>query len=86
MIYIALVVENNSIFDFVLKKIIGYYERLNMIESYQYEQLWKVWANDLSRNLMHFYAILFSFVASFLYFSLSKLLEKIKKCYKRKFI
>ena len=86
MIYIALVVENNSIFDSVLKKIIGYYERLNMIESYQYEQLWKAWANDLSRNLMHFYAILFSFVASFLYFSLSKLLEKIKKCYKRKFL
>lgn len=70
MIYFALIIGNNNVFDYVLKKLIKYYEEQNLINSEQYEKLWDIWSNDLSRNLMYFFAIFYSFFATFIYFLL----------------
>lgn len=78
MTYIALVLGNNNVFDFVVKKLIKYYENNNMTESYQYEQLWIIWANDLSRNLMYLFAVFYSLLTTLIYFIISKIFRKKK--------
>ena len=79
MTYITLVLGNNNIFDFVVKKLIKHYENINMIESYQYEQLWSIWANDLSRNLMYLFAVFYSLLTTLIYFIFVKILRKKNK-------
>lgn len=76
MTYIALVLGNNNVFDFVVKELIKYYENNNMTESYQYEQLWIIWANDLSRNLMYLFAVFYSLLTTLIYFIISKIFRK----------
>ncbi len=78
MTYIALVLGNNNVFDFVVKELIKYYENNNMTESYQYEQLWIIWANDLSRNLMYLFAVFYSLLTTLIYFIISKIFRKKK--------
>ena len=79
MTYITLILGNNNIFDFVVKKLIKHYENINMIESYQYEQLWSIWANDLSRNLMYLFAVFYSLLTTLIYFIFVKILRKKNK-------
>ena len=79
MTYITLVLGNNNIFDFVVKKLIKHYENISMIESYQYEQLWSIWANDLSRNLMYLSAVFYSLLTTLIYFIFVKILIKKNK-------
>lgn len=79
MTYITLVLGNNNIFDFVVKKLIKHYENISMIESYQYEQLWSIWANDLSRNLMYLSAVFYSLLTTLIYFIFVKILRKKNK-------
>lgn len=79
MMYFALVLGNNKVFDFLITKIIKYYEIKNLIDSYQYEQLWDIWSNDLSRNLMYFYGLFYSLFASFFYFWITKIFYKFLK-------
>lgn len=74
--YIALVIGNNNVFDFTLIKLLKYCEYLNIIES---EQLWDIWSNDLSRNLMYFYAIFYSIVTSIFYYVLKKIFSLFEK-------
>ncbi len=76
MIYFALILGTNNVYDFVLLKLIYYYENHNLTETVQYEQLWNHWSNDLSRNLMYFGAIFYSLFASLLYVIFSKFIKK----------
>ena len=75
MTYFALIIGNNNVFDCALKKLFNYYEKRNMIESDQYEKLWTIWTNDLSRNLMYFFGFFYSFFATLVYFVGGKLLK-----------
>lgn len=79
MTYIALVFGNNNLFDFIVKKLFQYYEYNNLTESYQYEKLWNIWANDLSRNLMYVYAFFYSLLTTLFFFIFVKILRKKKK-------
>lgn len=79
MTYIALVLGNNKVFDFVVKKLFQYYENNNLTESSQYELLWTIWANDLSRNLMYVYAFFYSLLTTLIFFIFVKILRKKKK-------
>jgi len=79
MTYIALVFGNNNLFDFIVKKLFQYYEYNNLTESYQYEKLWNIWANDLSRNLMYVYAFFYSLLTTLIFFIFVKILRKKKK-------
>ncbi len=67
MIYFSLVFGANTVFDFVLKKIIVYYEMNNLINTQEYETLWKVWSNDLSRNFLFFFVFLYSLIVTLFY-------------------
>ena len=64
MIYFALVFGANNVFDFVLSKTIEYYE----LKEKDSEQLWALWTNDLSRNLLYVFAVPISLFMSCIYF------------------
>jgi hypothetical protein len=78
MIYFALIIGNNNVFDYVLKMIINFYENHNLTESDKYEKMWSLWTNDLSRNLMYFFGILYSFFGTLVYI----LVVRIKKIWR----
>lgn len=68
MIYFSLVFGANPVFDFILKKMIAYYEMNGLINTQEYEELWKVWSNDLSRKLLFFFGFFYSLLVTFFYF------------------
>ena len=76
MTYLALIIGNNNVFDFVLKRMISHYVERTNIFSENYEKLWNIWSNDLSRNLMYIFAIPYSLLATFVFFILRRLKEK----------
>lgn len=81
MIYFALIIGNNNVFDYVLKRILNFYENHNLTESDKYEKMWSLWTNDLSRNLMYFFGILYSFFGTLVYILVVRL-KKYGEFYK----
>ena len=79
MIYIALIVGSNQIHDYVLKKLFLMFEKNGMTNSEQYENLWSMWSNDLSRNLMYFFGLFYSLFSTSLTFLFMYIINKIKQ-------
>lgn len=79
MVYFVLVFSSNCVFDFTLRKIIGWYEKNSLTNTTEYAQLWVIWSNDLSRNAMYFWGILYSILAVTIYFGTMLLKSKFGK-------
>lgn len=79
MIYIALIVGSNQIHDYVLKKLFLMFEKNGMTNSEQYENLWSMWSNDLSRNLMYFFGLFYSLFSTGLTFLFMYIINILKQ-------
>lgn len=79
MTYLALVLGANPIHDYVLKKLFLMFEKNGMTNSEQYENLWSMWSNDLSRNLMYFFGLFYSLFSTGLTFLFMYIINKIKQ-------
>lgn len=79
MIYFALVFGANNVFDFILNRLIAYYENNEKIYTPEYEQLWQILINDLSRNFLYIFGLFYSAFATWLNFLILKVLKRIKQ-------
>ena len=84
MTYIALVWGNQNVFDFGIKKLFQYYENNNLTESYHYEELWRIWASDLSRTFMFVWGFFYSLLTTLIYFIFVKILRIFVKILRKK--
>lgn len=76
MIYFALIIGNQSVFDFVMRRLFEYYENHNMKDSPFYDKLLIIWASDVARTFMFFFGIFYSFFSVLIYIVVGKLKKK----------
>jgi hypothetical protein len=76
MAYFALVFRANFVFDFVVEKLMIYYEAIN---EEKYEELWNIYVNDTSRNFLYIFGLFYSAFATWLNFLILKVLKRIKQ-------
>ena len=79
MTYLALVLGANPIHDYILERLLLFFEEKGMANSKESLKLWDLWSNDLSRNLMYFFGLLYSLFSTGLTFLSMYIINKIKQ-------
>ena len=73
MIYFALILGNNFVYKFILKKIIWFYEVNEKVNCIEYEMLWMNLINDTSNTFLYILGIFYSLLSCLCYFLFIKI-------------
>lgn len=79
MAYFAQVFGCQFVFDFTIRRLFEYYENHNMTDSFLYDKLFRIRANDAGRNLIVFFGIFYSFILVLIYIVIGKIKRRLKK-------
>jgi hypothetical protein len=79
MAYFTQVFGCQFVFDFTIRRLFEYYENHNMTDSFLYDKLFRIRANDAGRNLIVFFGIFYSFILVLIYIVIGKIKRRLKK-------